>query len=227
MFSALTKAVHQLVHPGTEKLLLMAVSATLLLSTGFWFVITFVLIKTSFFETNWLEWLMDFMGGAFALALTWLLFPVIISTVIGFLLERVADAVDTCYYPHLSPPRTRALSEIIIQSTRFLILLLVINVLLLPLLFIPPLFPCIFYFLNGYLLGREYFELVALRRISPSEAQLLRKKKRTAITTIGIFFALLMTLPGINLLTPIIATATMIHLLEDWCAHARAGPKTV
>ena len=105
--------------------------------------------------------------------------------------------------------------------------MVLINVFLLPFLFIFPFFPVIFLTVNGYLLGREYFELVALRRLSSSEARCLLKKKRKTIIAIGGFFTFLMTLPVINLLTPIIATATMVHLIEDWRAQTEAGPKSV
>ena len=190
MFAALIKAVRQLSDPSIQKIVLLGAGVTVLIFIAFWFVITFLLIRTSLFETSWLEWLIDFIGGAFALALAWLLFPSIISAVIGLLLERVINAVDTCYYPQLPAPRARPFSEVITQTSKFVCLMVLINVFLLPFLFIFPLFPVIFFTVNGYLLGREYFELVALRRISSSEAQLLRKKKRTAITTVGVFFTL-------------------------------------
>ena len=227
MFAALIKAVRQLNDPSIQKIVLLGAGVTVLIFIAFWFVITFLLIRTSFVEISWLEWLIDFIGGAFALALAWLLFPSIISAVTGFLLERVINAVDTCYYPQLPAPRARPLSEIIIQTSKFVCLMVLINVFLLPFLFFFPLFPVIFFTVNGCLLGREYFELVALRRLSPSEARCLLKKKRKTIIAIGGFFTFLMTLPAINLLTPIIATATMVHLIEDWRAHTGAGPRSV
>ena len=227
MFVALKKAVCQINDPCIQKIVLLGAGVTVLVFIALWFVIAFILVRTSFFETSWLEWLADLMGGAFALALTWLLFPSIISVVIGFLLERVIDAVDACYYAQLPAPRTRPLPEVIIQTSKFLFLMVFVNFLLLPFVFIFPLFPVIFFTVNGYLLGREYFELVALRRLSPSEARCLLKKKRSVIIAIGSFFTFLMTLPAVNLLTPIIATATMVHIIEDWRAHTGAGPKSV
>jgi len=60
-------------------------------------------------------------------------------------------------------------------------------------LFTGPFFPIIFYSINGYLLGREYFELVALRRMEFSEANALRKKNSFQIFLVGLFVAFLLT----------------------------------
>ena len=83
-----------------------------------------------------------------------------------------------------------------------------------------------FYGLNGYLLGREFFELVAIRRLPQTEARALRKQKQTVVIGIGAVFAFLMTLPIINLLTPIIATATMLHLFEKWRSQVETALAT-
>ena len=69
--------------------------------------------------------------------------------------------------------------------------------------------------MNGYLLSREYFELVALRRIGPVEARALRKAHRGRLFVAGVIITLLLTVPGVNLLAPVVATAAMVHLFED------------
>ena len=131
MFAALIKAIRQLSDPYIQKIVFLGAGLTALVFIALWSIITFLLITTSFFETSWLEWLIDLMGGAFALALAWLLFPSVISAVVGFFLEPVINAVDACYYPELPAPRARPLSEVIIHTLRFLCLMVSINVFLL------------------------------------------------------------------------------------------------
>ena len=94
--------------------------------------------------------------------------------------------------------------------------MVVLNLVMLVFLLIPPLFPFVFYGVNGYLLGREFFELVALRRIGLEEVRNLRKAHRGRLFLAGIVIAFLFTVPGLNLVAPVIATAVMVHLFEDF-----------
>lgn len=216
MLPALMKAFQQLCDPGTKNILFMSVAASFLLSIALWVIITFILIKTPAFDILWLDWFVNFLGSSLSLVLTFLLFPSFLSVVIGFFLERIADTVDARYYPAHNVARKRTLPEVIIQTSKFLITLLALNILLLPSLFILPLFPFVYYTVNGYLLGREFFEIAALRRLSLTEAQGLRNEQKIKIILLGVGTVIFMTLPVINLLTPIIATATMVHLVEGW-----------
>ena len=90
--------------------------------------------------------------------------------------------------------------------------MVVVNICLLIFLLIPPVFPFVFYAANGYLLGREYFELVALRRVQPQDAKRLRRENRREIFVSGVVVALLLTVPVVNLAAPVIGVAVMAHL---------------
>ena len=78
-----------------------------------------------------------------------------------------------------------------------------------------PLIPFVFYAINGYLLGREYFEIVSVRRLDPHIARALRKRHKFRIFMCGIVIAMLMTLPLVSWLMPVIAVAFMVHVFED------------
>ena len=103
-----------------------------------------------------------------------------------------------------------------ITVAAYLGVMIALNMVLLIFLLLPPLFPFVFYAVNGYLLGREYFELVALRRIGPEEARRLRKAHRGKLFIAGVATALLLTIPVVNLLAPVVVTAAMVHLFENW-----------
>ena len=74
--------------------------------------------------------------------------------------------------------------------------------------------------LNGYLLGREYFELVAGRRLPWSTVRALRQRTRARLWLAGAVIALLLTVPVLNLVAPVVAVAFMVHLFEG----LRRGP---
>ena len=93
-----------------------------------------------------------------------------------------------------------------------------VNLIALPfyllLIFLPPFNLFVFYRLNGYLLGREYFELVAVRRVESAAVRDLRKRNRGRVFTAGVIIAFFLTLPLINLVVPIVATAFMLHVFQ-------------
>jgi CysZ protein len=88
-----------------------------------------------------------------------------------------------------------------------------VNLIALPLYLIPVLNVVIFYGVNAYLLGREYFELVALRRLDPRAARGLRRTHRWRFFTAGLLMAALFTIPFVNLVASLIAAAFMAHLV--------------
>ena len=104
--------------------------------------------------------------------------------------------------------------EAIRVGVSFVVVSLFLNLLALPLYLIPGVNAFVFYLLNGYLLGREYFELVAQRRMEPAEMTALRRRGRLRWIMAGVVIAVLFTIPIVNLAVPILATAFMVHLFE-------------
>jgi CysZ protein len=75
---------------------------------------------------------------------------------------------------------------------------------------------------NGWLLGREYFELVALRHVERREATLLRRRFGPSIMLAGTLLALLSMIPLLNLVAPLFGTALMVHLFRHLRTRAPA-----
>ena len=181
-----------------------------------WSVVGWLLRETSISNIGWLEGAIDLLGGIATLALTWFLFPATVSAVIGLFLDQVADCVENRHYPNLPTAAGLPMGESIMMSMKFLGILIALNILMLPFLFLGPLFPFVFYLVNGYLLGREYFELVASRRLSPAEVTRLRKARQGSVMAVGVVIAFALTVPVVNLLMPVVATSAMVHLFERW-----------
>ena len=163
------------------------------------------------FDIAWLDWTIRAVAGAGAIVVAILAFPLVGTIVVGLFLEDIADAVDTRHYPHKPAAAGQPVVSSLVSAVRLVLVALILNVLVLPLYLIPGMNVFVFYGLNGYLLGREYFELVALRRIEPRAARRLRGRSRWRVFFGGVLIAVLFSIPVINWLMPIIATAFMVH----------------
>jgi CysZ protein len=162
-----------------------------------------------------LQWLLAGLGGLGVLALSWLLYPAIVTLGMGFVLDRVAAAVESLDYPGRGPPRQQSLAEQMRGLVRLTILTLLLNLLALPLyVAVPGINMVLFFVLNGYLLGREYFEVVALRRLDVPSARALRHRFGGRVFLGGVVIAGLFVLPLVNLVAPVVATAFMVHVFE-------------
>jgi len=216
MFFALGRALAQLPDPEFRRPLLYSLGLTTLVFAALWVGLWFILRRTSIFDIFWLDWVVDALGGLAAIVLTVILFPGIAAAIMSLFLDRVVAAVETRYYPELPPARAAPFLEQLVGALRFLAVVVGFNLLALPLYLIPALNLVVFYGLNGYLLGREYFELVAPRRLAAPAARELWRTCRGQALAAGAVFALIATVPLVNLAAPVLAAATMTHLVEGW-----------
>ena len=137
------------------------------------------------------------------------------SAFTGLFLEDVVDAVEDRHFPTLPDARRQTFAEGLIGAMNFFGIALGANVLALFLWpFAGPLVPVLFWSLNGYLLGREYFTLVAQRRIGRAEARALWRAHRSRIWGAGILMAAPLSIPVVNLLIPVFGVATFTHLFH-------------
>jgi CysZ protein len=165
-------------------------------------------------EWGWpiIDEVVDWLAGAgVVLALILLLMPVS-ALFAGLFLEEVAAAVEGRHYPNEAAGQDQPFMQGLWIALKFTGLLIILNIIALPLYFIPIVNVIAYWGLNGYLLGREYFELVALRHHTPAEARTLRRSKSIRVFTGGVAAAALASIPIVNLLTPFFATALMVHL---------------
>jgi uncharacterized protein involved in cysteine biosynthesis len=186
--------------------------------------------STDGFWSQLLAYAAEATGLVAVLFASFLLFPAVVATVMSLLLDDVAQAVEDRYYPDLPAPRHQPWAEIAADGARFAGITVALNLVLLPLylvlLFVPPLNLFVFYGINGYLLSREYFEQVAVRRLGSASARSLRRAHRAALLLAGVVIALLLTVPVVNILMPMVATGFMVHLFERYRRSAAADPRS-
>lgn len=141
----------------------------------------------------------------------------------GFYLEEVAAAVEARHYAQLPPARPAGIWDTAVDGLGFFALLIGVNLLSLVLyLFAGPFVPVLFWALNGLLLGREYFMVVALRRLGRREARAMARRHRGQIWLAGVLMAAPLSVPLVNLVVPVLGAATFTHLFHR--LSARPGP---
>ncbi|MDC0860454.1 EI24 domain-containing protein, partial [Planktomarina temperata] len=157
---------------------------------------------------SWLGALINVGGVLFTIALSiWLMVPVT-SAIIALFLDEVAQAVEARHYPHLPKQTATKLQDQILVGIRFLGILLLANIGALILSMIVPLLaPFVFWATNGYLMGREYFQMAAMRRMPRAQAQELFQRHQGSIWTAGILMAIPMSIPLVGLFIPILGAA--------------------
>jgi uncharacterized protein involved in cysteine biosynthesis len=214
MIGDLFKSLNQMSDPAFRRVIGRTLLFSLLLFAGLLYVAWWLLSETQLFSWGWLEAIVDVLGWFAGLLAAFVLFPGAALVIISFMLEPVARAVEAKHYPDLEPPRHQAISEVVWIALRYATIAVLLNLLLLWVYFIPVLNVFVFGALNGYLLGREYFELVAPRRLEPAAVGPMWKRYRGRLWVAGLIITLLLSIPLINWIMPVAAAAFMVHIFE-------------
>ncbi|BDA82517.1 cysteine biosynthesis protein [Aureimonas sp. SA4125] len=157
-------------------------------------------------------------GLALAVLLAFLIGP--ISAVIASLfLDDVAEVVERESYPAVRPGEAMPFVAGLVMSVKFFGIVILGNLAALFLLLIPGINLAAFFLVNGYLLGREYFEFAALRYRPEVEAKALRRRHAGTVFLAGLVIAAFLAVPFLNLLTPLFAAAMMVHLHQRVAAR--------
>ncbi|MBD3661881.1 MAG: EI24 domain-containing protein [Arenibacter algicola] len=228
IITAYFKGFAQLSDPKTRSVVWRSIGFSLAIFAGLYVAIYILLKVTTFIAIGPLEMIFDFVAQIGVMVLTWFLFPAVVTAIGSLMLDRVVEAVEQRHYPTLPMAPGQSLGESLGPALKFLGVTVGYNLLVLPLFVFPPVWPAIpfiYLALNGYLLSREYFELVALRRIAVTDANALRERFKTPLFIAGVGFAFMLATPILNIFAPVIATATMVHLFESWRAREGVADK--
>jgi CysZ protein len=210
---AFSRALTLLIQRAFWRVLWQGLLITSAAFTGLYIIVWAVLARVSVADIWWIDVLVDVVGGLSVLVLTWLLFPAVATLVLSLFVERIITVVETQHYPRLPARVPLSLWQSMAVALKFTSVMVVLNLIALPLYLVPVLNVVVFYGLNAYLLGREYFEIVAFRRLEPRSAQQLRQAHRLRFFVAGLVIAGLLTIPVLNLLAPLLAAAFMVHLV--------------
>ena len=150
-------------------------------------------------------------GSALAFVMASLIAP-IGAVIAGLFLDDVAAAVETRSYPDAPPGRALPFVRGMVLSARFFGIVVLGNLLAFALLLVPGVNLVAFVAVNGYLIGREYFEFAAMRYRPEGEAKALRARHRGTVFLAGLLVAAVLAVPILNLAAALFAASLMVHL---------------
>jgi len=223
IFRSFSSALGQMTDTRFLRVLIMGVALTFALLVGassgvLWLVHALIGPAVDLPFLGEVTWLDDLLSGAsllLMLGLSVFLMVPVASAITSLFLDDVAQAVEAQHYPHLPPAASVSFADWLRDTLSFLGVLICANLLALVLyLIFAPFALLIFWTLNGFLLGREYFTLAASRRLGRAEAKRLRSKYIGTIWLAGILMAAPLSIPLVNLFIPILGAATFTHLFH-------------
>jgi uncharacterized protein involved in cysteine biosynthesis len=140
------------------------------------------------------------------------LMPAVTALVASFFVDDIARAVERSRYPGEPEGKPLPLTRALIEGVRTALLAVVVYLVALPFLLFAGFGAVIFFFCTAYILGREYFELAAMRYRPVAEARALRKRHQGTVFVAGLFIAAFVSIPIVNLATPLFGMAFMVHM---------------
>jgi len=159
-----------------------------------------------------LAWLISIAAGFGIVVGSVMLMPAVTAFVASFFADEIGAEVEREHYPADPPGRALPLSLAVIEGGKTALLAVVVYLCAAPLLLFAGVGVVVFFLATAWLLGREYFELAAMRFRSPDEAKALRRHYAGAVFVGGLFIAAFVSIPIANLATPLFAMAFMVHL---------------
>jgi uncharacterized protein involved in cysteine biosynthesis len=221
IFSAFSKAIGQLSDRRFLGVVALGVGLTVGLLVAFYIAFVVLigwLVPDTFTlpwigEVAWADEALSWAAVPLFLVLSVVLMVPVASAFMGIFLEQVADAVEDRHYPNLAPARPVGIVEGIADGAKFLGVVIAVNlVALIAYLLFAPIAPLLFWAVNGLLLGREYAQLVALRRSDAAGARAFRRRNTLTLFAAGLLMVVPLTIPVINLLVPVLGAAVFTHL---------------
>jgi CysZ protein len=237
MLTAATKALSQMWTPPFRAVLLKSVGLALLVLIVLGVVLQRLLVWGLESGGAWLRTSLPSLGGGVGaieillavlvslglVAAMIFLMPAVTGLIAGVFADEIAERVERTHYPQDPPGMALPLAPAMLEGVRTALLALLVYLVAVPFLLVAGLGAVIFFLASAYLLGREYFHLAAMRFMPRAEAKALRRQHSAAVFRAGLLIAAFVSIPVVNLATPLFATAMMVHIHKR-LAESRAVP---
>ena len=235
MIDAAVKAISQMLSPPMRSILWRSIGLALVLITVLavglqrllsWFATSGegwaeALLGPGYHSSlNALAWVVSIAAGLGVVLGGIFLMPAISSLVASFFVDDVGDLVEREYYPAEEPGVALPLGIAMTEGVKTALLTIVVYLVALPFVLVAGAGFLVFFIATAWLLGKQYFELAAMRFRPPAEAKLMRKDNAAPVFTAGALIAAFVSIPIVNLATPLFGMALMVHM------HKRlSGPR--
>jgi uncharacterized protein involved in cysteine biosynthesis len=235
MIDAAIKALSQILSPPMRSILWRSIGLALVLITVLAIGLQRLLSWLATYGEGWAEaalgpnfhatlnvlsWIVSIAAGFGVVVGGIFLMPAITSLIAGFFVDDVADLVEREYYPAEQGGVALPITIATIEGIKIALLTLMIYLIALPFVFVAGAGFLVFFIATAWLLGKQYFELAAMRFRPPVEAKLMRRDNAATVFTAGALIAAFVSIPVVNLATPLFGMALMVHM------HKRlSGPR--
>jgi CysZ protein len=212
MLSSAAAALVQMFDRKFQGVLWLGAGCTLLLFVLLMFALQWSVSYVPDFGFSWMKDAVSIISGAvLTIAFVFLGAPVA-QAFASIFIDRVADAVETKHYPDSKVRGGASTGELLFAGLSFAGVSLVLNLLAIPLQFVAiGIGTLVVLFVNGYLTGRTFFELAALRHMAPRDARALRRQHRVRLFLGGALISFLAMIPILNFFVPLFGAAMMTH----------------
>ena len=160
-----------------------------------------------------IEWSLRVLGILIMLVILFFAFGSVQTAFLGLFLDDVVTAARDKNHPTIQLEPPPSLSKSSWASARFLALSLSLNALILPVVligwFLPPLGLIVQLIANGYLFGKEYEDIIAVRFQTETRLDPLKR------TIFGTATAALFLVPVLNFVAPVISAAAFTNYIAS------------
>ena len=227
MIDAAVKALVQMFSPPFRWVLLKSSGLALGLIVLFAIALHRLLVWLATAGANWVEsmfgvsapapisifvWVLSVAAGIGVIVGSVFLMPAVTALLGSFFVDDIALEVERTHYPTEPVGTPLPLPRAVLQGAKTALLAILVYLVAVPFLLVAGAGAVIFFLASAYLLGREYFELAAMRHQPIAQAKRLRQTHRSTVFLAGILIAAFVSIPIVNLATPLFATALMVHV---------------
>jgi uncharacterized protein involved in cysteine biosynthesis len=170
---------------------------------------------------NVVAWIISIVASLGVVLGAVFLMPAVTSLVASFFVDEIADHIERESYPTERPGTALPIGAAVTEGVKTALLTILVYLVALPFVFVAGAGFIAFFIATAWLLGREYFELAAMRFQSPAEAKAMRKQHAVTVFTCGLVIAAFVSIPIVNLATPLFGMAFMVHMHKRLSNRAR------
>jgi CysZ protein len=227
MIDAAVKALVQMFSPPFRWVLLKSAGLALALIVLFAIALDWLLVWLATAGANWAQsmfgvsaptpisifiWILSVAAGIGIIVGSVFLMPAVTALVGSFFVDEIALEVERTYYPTQPVGTPLPLPRALLEGAKTALLTVLVYLIAVPFLLLAGAGAVIFFLASAYLLGREYFELAAMRHAPVAQAKRLRQTHQSTVFLAGLLIAVFVSIPIVNLATPLFAMALMVHV---------------
>ncbi|MDE2135545.1 MAG: EI24 domain-containing protein [Alphaproteobacteria bacterium] len=217
MFASLRKAAYILFDRTFSRVVARALLLTIVLYAILFVAVVYGVHRLPTLGAPWVNAIVDALAPALMLLLPFFLGAPVAAFFASLFLERVAREVEARYYPTDPEPSGAPFGASLFAGLQLAALVVLVDLALLPAdVAAPGVAELATLLANGWLLGRQYFELVALRHLSRTAARALRRRHAGGIFLAGVIISILTVVPVADLLAPLFGAAFMVHMYKRY-----------